>query len=1456
VVADTVVIRGGQFLLTLPWHPADSLRGAARDSAVRFALGQRARGGPEIRRAGRYFTRTYRWTGLDLVAPYVRLADPDSVGRRFAVARLDADENDPPFRWRNLRGDVRQLGDTVWAEFAHWDLPGSTGRGRAKVVWGSGLPVRYAVHVDGDSVSLADVAWVYPTLPRSGGGRMALDIRNSRGNLRVLEYALSGMDVRTTRSRLTGAMTFAVGGPVLQVKDVALRARPVDFDLLRALAGGPFAYDFQGTLTGTVYGPGGRLDRFRVDSADVTFADRHVPGAVSRVRGRGGLDVLRPAFTKFRGFAVDAERVDLRTIRHLNREFPALGGVVRGRAVLDSSYLDVRARDGLFTHVDGPAAPTTVAAAARHVRRADDHVRPAPRGAAAVVHHARALVPGAPGARHLRRPAPPRRRHRRPRRRRAARRRRRRDGLRRAVNARGPVYAARGTWALERASPRALAADPALPDGRVNATGAVDLRLSGVADAEGSLTADVARSTLAGGRIYGGALRARAGGGRLAVDSLFVEGAAGRLRVAGALGLVAGRSDTLRVEARVDSLGGLRGWIAARAAAAAAAADTAPAPGDDPVARVVAGTVRQPVAQTLAQSLARAAADTGAAADPAAAAAAAPPDSLAGELRVGVTLTGSVDTSRASPGLAAAATLAGRGLVYGRLGAEALDLSATAADLLRAPALAVTLGADSLVLGGLALARADGTFGGSGAGGRFAVRAGSPAGALISGGGRTASEPGRTDVMLDSLRVVPRPGRAWTLAGPARLTAAAAGNALSLDSLVLRGADGSRIALGGALADRGPVAGSLAVSRASLADLGAVLGGTGLAPLLAPPAAGAGAAPAAPADSAAERLDGLLTATVALAGTRARPTLDASVDATAVRVAGARVDRVSGVARYADRRLAAEVGVLQGGARVLDARATLPVDLALVPVADRLGADTVRASLRADSLDAALLAAAAAGVRDVRGRVAAALDLSGTWRRPRLDGRFALAGGSARADAAGIRVEDAAAEVALAGDSVAVRRLFARSGGAGDTVAVTGWLRLTEPSDPQLALQVAARNFLAVDRPRLATVWVSTPEPLVISGRYRAASVRGAVRAERGRIYIPELIDKRVVDLSEYIDVVDTTVFTNRRLLPGAPAAFVENLALAGVRLSVGDDVWLRSPETNIKLGGSLAVTRAVTREAAGRPSAQLALLGALNVERGTYRLDLLPLAQPTFDVQPGTLRFFGTPDLNPTLDIRAVHVVRQNRPGTNRPDVRVRVAIAGTLERPTLQLSSGDTPPIPDTDLISYLVTGEPAASIFGQAQGSDQLAAATSIISRLAGSLVSGALSRGGGPFDVVQVETGARSSTDPAAARATSAFSNILGSTRLGVGGRLGPRTFYTFSTGFCSFTGNTDPGLSVFSNFTRGLGVRLEQRVTPSFSVQLGVEPALQQQACLASAATRFFQQTPSQGSIDFTKQWSF
>lgn len=1404
IVADSVRVRGLQFVLTLSWHPADSLHGARRDSAIAVALKGRTEGGAEIRRAGRYYTRTYRWAG-DADVPAMRIARPDSAGLHFAVARLDLDETDPPFRWRNIRGAVRLLGDSVWADFPHWDLPGSTGQGHAKVVWGSDLPIRWDVRVHADSMSLADVAWVYPTLPTKGGGTMDLHMHNRRSDLRVLEYALSNMDVRTTRSYLTGAMTFAVGAPVLGVQDVDVRMRPVDWALLRVFNGKPFPYDFAGTLTGTVKARGGPLNRFVVDAADVTWADAHVPGAVSRARLAGGLDILKPAETRFRGLRVTDASVDLRTLEFLNASFPRLRGVVTGRATLDSLYTDVRLSDARFTHTDGPGTPTTLAGGGRvtfgegptptkydltltaeplsFTTLARSYPLVLARGAytgplritgATDTLGLTATLTGPAGTLTY-------------------------DGT---VNALDPRYGARGAFTGTGLDVRALFDNPALPRTALALHGQVAVIGTGVADLVGTLRAELGRSEIGGVRAYGGAAGLRFDGGRLRVDTLRLETVAGQLAGSGGIGLTAGVRDSLRVTLVVDSLGGLRRWLAARAAA--------------------------------------------------------PADSLAGSLRATATLAGTIDTTVVD-GLRAGATVEGRGLVYGGVGARALALT-LGGSALRGPApqVAVAASADSVSAGTVTFATAGAHFAGTTTGGRYDVTMGSDSGLSLAGAGHAVSTGDSTVVALDSARVVPRPGHLWTLARPTGVVARGVarggtaiapgtgdgGGVLALDSLTLRGEGedaGSRLTIAATLPERGPVTGAFEATAVSIQDVAEVAG------------AGRSVLP----------VDGRLDATARLAGTRAEPLITARAEVGALRVGAgagaARVDSATLAADYAARRLRLDLGAFAGGRRLLEANGALPIDLALESSPGRLPqgtapADSLRARVRTDSLDLALVAALAPGVHDARGYLAATFDVGGTWKAPRLDGQVRIAGGAMSVAASGTRLEDVRADVALLGDSVAVRRLSVRSGAPGDTLAVTGWVKLAPTDDPALALRVAARDFLAVDRPRLATLAISTPTPLTVTGTFRAAAVRGAVRAERGRIYIPELVDKRIVDLNEYRDVVDTTVFRNRTLLPGAPAAFVENLALNDVRLSVGDDVWLRNAEANIKLGGSVAVTRAAAREN-GRQVPRLGLLGTLAVERGTYRLDLLPLAQPVFDVEPGTLRFFGTPDLNPTLDVRAVHVVRQTRQLTNRPDVRVQVAIGGTLNQPTLQLSSADNPPIPDTDLISYLVTGEPAAAIFGNAQSSDQLAAAASIISRLAGSLVSGALSRGNGPFDIVSVETGAVNA-DPALARTTNSFSNILSSTRLGVGGQLGQKTFYTFSTGFCSFTQNADPSTSLFNNFTRGLGVQVERRVTNSFSIQVGVEPAVQQQACLNNATTRFFQQTPSQGSIDFTKRWSF
>jgi translocation and assembly module TamB len=225
IVVDTSEIHNATVLLTLPWHPSDTLRGVKRDSAIRYEL---TRPDHEIRRTREGFARTWRWTNADAILGPTRVADPDTLGRLFRLRNANFVENDPPFRFRNLSGTILNLGDSVFIDAQHFDLPGSTGTAHGSVVWGSDLPVRYYLHIVGDSVALADVAWVYPTMPTTGGGKMHLDIMSER-NPQLLDYVLTDMDVRTTGSHLLGDMTFATGAPVLIVKNLDLQAAPVDF---------------------------------------------------------------------------------------------------------------------------------------------------------------------------------------------------------------------------------------------------------------------------------------------------------------------------------------------------------------------------------------------------------------------------------------------------------------------------------------------------------------------------------------------------------------------------------------------------------------------------------------------------------------------------------------------------------------------------------------------------------------------------------------------------------------------------------------------------------------------------------------------------------------------------------------------------------------------------------------------------------------------------------------------------------------------------------------------------------------------------------------------------------------------------------------------------------------------------------------------------------------------------
>jgi translocation and assembly module TamB len=316
----------------------------------------------------------------------------------------------------------------------------------------------------------------------------------------------------------------------------------------------------------------------------------------------------------------------------------------------------------------------------------------------------------------------------------------------------------------------------------------------------------------------------------------------------------------------------------------------------------------------------------------------------------------------------------------------------------------------------------------------------------------------------------------------------------------------------------------------------------------------------------------------------------------------------------------------------------------------------------------------------------------------------------------------------------------------------------------------------------------------------------------------------------------------------------VRNLSVQGVAIDMGADTWLRSSEANVNLGGAVSVT--TSRNERDEDKVQFALDGALRADRGTYRLNL-GVVQRTFSIEGGTLRFYGTdPDLNPALDITAVHTVRQFEQSTDaKREIRIRVKIGGTLAQPTLELSSDD-PRLQESDLLSYLITGQPSFEVGGgvSSAGSTLASVALPTFSSYLEGRFSGKL------FDYVQLQS---AGVDRNANVNASQIGSLLDRTRLGLGIQLNDRTFVSATFGLCTFgsvfTGGQEGRNTNFDPQTiaNSAGGKVEYRFDRGLSAAFGLEPSTSQLLCSSTgASSRSFVPTPRQLGFDLFKTWQF
>ena len=1373
VVFDGVRIKNGSFTLTLPWHPDDSLKGAKLDSAIRFNL---TRGDKEIesyvdKKIVRY-VHQYHWRQANGYLPHVRLADPDSnkFGRWFVIDQLNVAEHDPPFAFSNLKGTLRHLGDSIWVNIAHFDLPASTGSGGGKIVWGSDLPVRYDIAIKGDSVALNDVAWVYPTLPRTGGGSTLLSIKNDPRDLKVIDYKLTQMDMRSTASHLRGNMTFSVGGPVLVVKDVDMDAQPFDFALLRQLNGKPFPVDWRGQLYGTVRARGGPLTHFVVDDSRITFRDAHVPGATSRFSGNGELNILFPAFTEFRGFDVDVASLDLRTIQYLYPNFPRLGGTIAGVATLDSSWLDVRFSNANVVHQDGPGEPSRVTGSGRvtwgeQFMTYDVDLQAQPLSLTMLARS----YPAVPMKGLLTGPIKAKG-----------------TVADLAVNAAltgdagtvtfdgrmdiyPPGFIASGSGEMKALNLAALIDKPNISTTSLNGQYHADIRGDSLANLRGGVTLGLGRSQLAGVRLFPSRGVLRFADGRVFVDSLDVETTAGALSARGALGLAAGIEDSLRFQFAIDSLGGLRPYVA-RA--------------------TVAGV---------------------------------PDDSLGGSVLLSGIARGNIKT------------LTVRGSITGSDLYRAGDRSKAASgrfaieNLLGAPSGSASFRLEKVMFAGVELdtISADVNLASSERG-RFRATAHSRNGVqlLTAGSIQRVLQARITTLELDTLTVGTRATQ-WALAAPAHVRNDTSG--IQVDSVVLRNGSGGRLAL------KGTVPLTAEASLVVLADSVPLADVATIAQL-----------PNVP--------KGYAFLSSEITGTREHPEIRISSRMADVRMGQLSVEQMTWGGQYSDRRFDGTVSVYRHGLPMLRASASLPADVRLFSARPLLD-EPMTVTVQADSADLGLIEMVLPTMQQGTGRLTMNLAIGGTLRHKKLGGRLAIANGQLALQNLGIVMKGINGQVMIpAGSDSADIRLRGWSGaGPANYLNVMGWVRFRDLDNPSFNVQVDARGFHVVQKRTLANLDIST-SGLVLSGEAEASTLTGSVTIDRGFIYLPdpEILRKQVVDINSesFGDAVDTVQVP--RSLFDAPSSLVKNMRLSGVQIRLGDDVRLQSREADIKLSGTLNV-RTAYDEFASRSQYRLALEGTLSADRGRYTLDLGPVKRE-FAVQRGEITFQGTPDLNPILDITALYNVKRPQ----QQDLGVLVRLHGPLNpRPVIDFSSTESYEISQSDLVSYLVTGQPAFQLTGQNKVSVATAAAV-LLPSASTVLASKLRDQVGSWVDVIQVQGGAYddlSKTD-GQSNTSAAFRNVFLTTRVGGEKQVGNNLFVSVSAGLCSF-GNQQSETQ--NNFLQTLGTtvgyKVEYRFDPRLSLQLLNEPSSMGRNC-GQESVRGIVPTPRQWGLSLFRSWHF
>ncbi len=432
-----------------------------------------------------------------------------------------------------------------------------------------------------------------------------------------------------------------------------------------------------------------------------------------------------------------------------------------------------------------------------------------------------------------------------------------------------------------------------------------------------------------------------------------------------------------------------------------------------------------------------------------------------------------------------------------------------------------------------------------------------------------------------------------------------------------------------------------------------------------------------------EVLEGVVNVEFDLTGTDDEPVMALSLSTDGFRFREYVLERLEADVTYAGRRATGSVVLWNDSLQVLTLDGELPLDLSFNTVEDRFPEEAIDLVVVSDRLPLSLLMAPFPGYEEVVGTMSGRIEVEGTSRSLAPRGRITVDGGGAFVSGLGVRHRNVSGTLDWFPDGRLEVDMSSRALGR---ATVEGTVTLTTASDPGFDLTIRLDEFQALDR-RDATGRLSGN--LRLEGSFSRPVVSGDLFLDDGTLFyeefqraagVADLFFERAGGVSD-LSALDASALGLRPIIAdGNP--FLQNIRMENTTLTARRNNWIRSEEMNVELEGEVELLY-------DRQTQDLALVGDLQAVRGSLGFGPRGLRKQ-FQVDGGTVRFLGTPGLNPDLDLTASEPVRT--PEGDR--LTIIADVTGTLISPRVTLRS-DEAGFTEDDLLSYLWFGRPTYAL-----------------------------------------------------------------------------------------------------------------------------------------------------------------